>query len=339
MAVSTAVRRIGAGVVAVALVAGAASSCCRSGTTRKPPPSCAVTAGTHTYTLDIDQAANSTTIAAVGKRLGLPDHAVTVALAAALQESRLHNLPYGDRDSLGLFQQRPSQGWGTATEILTPSYAAAAFFRALTRVPSWETLPITDAAQKVQRSGAADRVRAMGVGGAHARDRADRRNRGRAHVPLLARRVHPTRRPRSRPSLGNELGVSSLDATVLRAPGLDGRELARRARASSSASPPSRSTVASGARRPDAGSRRRPSTTACASRNRRRDLSRHGSVDRRDRAGPGTRPGRAAGWSSSSHCVEASYARSMSSSECEKSIGETVSGHSGGSTRSSTSDS
>ena len=89
-------------------------------------------APTTTYTLDIDQAANSTTIAAVGKRLGLPDHAVTVALAAALQESRLHNLPYGDRDSLGLFQQRPSQGWGTATEILTPSYAAAAFFRALT---------------------------------------------------------------------------------------------------------------------------------------------------------------------------------------------------------------
>jgi len=113
-----------------------------------------VSTGAETYTLDIDQAANSTTIAAVGKRLGLPNHAVTVALAAALQESRLRNLPYGDRDSLGLFQQRPSQGWGTSAEILTPSYAAAAFFRELIRVNGWATLPITVAAQEVQRSGA-----------------------------------------------------------------------------------------------------------------------------------------------------------------------------------------
>ena len=113
----------------------------------------AVSTATDTYTLDIDQAANAATIAAVGKRLGLPDHAVTVALAAALQESQLRNLSYGDRDSLGLFQQRPSQGWGTKTEIQTPSYAAAAFFRALTRVHGWETMAITDAAQKVQISG------------------------------------------------------------------------------------------------------------------------------------------------------------------------------------------
>jgi hypothetical protein len=153
MAVSTAVRRIGAGVVVLVLLAGAGVAVMSFRHHAEPPPSCAVTAGTTTYELDMDQAANSTTIAAVGKRLGLPDHAVTVALAAALQESRLKNLPYGDRDSLGLFQQRPSQGWGTATEILTPSYAAAAFFRELTRVPNWEALPITDAAQKVQRSG------------------------------------------------------------------------------------------------------------------------------------------------------------------------------------------
>jgi hypothetical protein len=105
------------------------------------------------YTLDFEQAANATTIAAVGKRLGLPDHAVTIALAAALQESRLQNLPYGDRDSRGLFQQRPSQGWGTAEQVMTPRYAATAFFQHLAAVPGWPTLPVTAAAQRVQRSG------------------------------------------------------------------------------------------------------------------------------------------------------------------------------------------
>ncbi|HVT76284.1 MAG TPA: hypothetical protein VHD87_04580 [Acidimicrobiales bacterium] len=104
------------------------------------------------YDLDLAQAANATTIAAVGKRFGLPDHAVTVALSAALLESGLHNLDHGDRDSLGLFQQRPSQGWGTPAQILTPRYAAAAFFEHLAKVPHWETLPVTVAAQRVQHS-------------------------------------------------------------------------------------------------------------------------------------------------------------------------------------------
>ena len=104
--------------------------------------------------LEIDQATNATTIAAVGMRLGMPDHAVTVAVATALQESGLHNLDHGDRDSLGLFQQRPSQGWGTAEEILTPTYAARVFYEHLARVPGWETMAVTDAAQHVQRSGA-----------------------------------------------------------------------------------------------------------------------------------------------------------------------------------------
>lgn len=110
------------------------------------------TVGT-TYALDFEQASNATTIAAVGKRLGLPDHAVTIALATALQESQLHNLPYGDRDSRGVFQQRPSQGWGTAAQVMTPRYAAAAFFQHLASVPGWPTLPVTVAAQLVQRSG------------------------------------------------------------------------------------------------------------------------------------------------------------------------------------------
>lgn len=115
---------------------------------------CRATAGPRTSTIDLEQAANATTIAAVGKRVGLPDHAVTVALAAALQESRLRNLPYGDRDSVGVFQQRPSQGWGARSDLLVPRYAAAAFFRRLAAVPGWEALPVAAAAQQVQRSAA-----------------------------------------------------------------------------------------------------------------------------------------------------------------------------------------
>jgi hypothetical protein len=78
---------------------------------------------------------------------------VTVALVTALQESKLHNLAYGDRDSLGLFQQRPSQGWGPADRILVPRLAAAAFYVRLRTIPNWQTLPVTVAAQAVQRSG------------------------------------------------------------------------------------------------------------------------------------------------------------------------------------------
>jgi hypothetical protein len=69
-----------------------------------------------------------------------------------MQESKLRNLSYGDRDSVGLFQQRPSQGWGTVAQIATPSYAAAAFYRRLAQVDGWDDLPVTVAAQAVQRS-------------------------------------------------------------------------------------------------------------------------------------------------------------------------------------------
>ena len=103
--------------------------------------------------LTTEQTANAATIAAVGKRLGVPNHAVTVALATAFQESGLRNLDYGDRDSLGLFQQRPSQGWGSAATIRTPRLAAATFYAHLLRVRGWATLPVTEAAQKVQHSG------------------------------------------------------------------------------------------------------------------------------------------------------------------------------------------
>jgi len=119
-------------------------------------PPCEATVGKASFPLAIDQAANATTIAAVGKQLGLPDHAVTIALAAAFQESELHNLPGGDLDSLGLFQQRPSQGWGTASQIMTPRYAALAFYRHLALVRGWQDMSVTAAAQAVQRSGAPD---------------------------------------------------------------------------------------------------------------------------------------------------------------------------------------
>jgi hypothetical protein len=106
------------------------------------------------YTLTPTQAANAATIAAVGRREGLPDHAVTIALATALQESKLANLSYGDRDSVGLFQQRPSMGWGTPQQLQDPVYAAHAFYARLTKVHGWQTASVTDAAQAVQRSGA-----------------------------------------------------------------------------------------------------------------------------------------------------------------------------------------
>jgi hypothetical protein len=117
-----------------------------------PPKAAGKPCRVRNYGLDLAQARNATTIAAVGKRLGLPDHAVSIALATAYLESGLHNISYGDRDSLGLFQQRPSQGWGTPAQIMTPHYAAAAFYQHLARVPGWQAMPVTQAAQKVQRS-------------------------------------------------------------------------------------------------------------------------------------------------------------------------------------------
>jgi hypothetical protein len=106
-----------------------------------------------TLTLTAEQALNATTIARVGRDRGLPDRAVVLALATAQQESGLRNLPYGDRDSLGLFQQRPSQGWGTPAQVRDPGYAAGEFYERLVQVPRWKTRRLTDVAQSVQRSG------------------------------------------------------------------------------------------------------------------------------------------------------------------------------------------
>ncbi|MBQ1091673.1 heavy metal transporter [Streptomyces sp. B93] len=106
-----------------------------------------------TYEFSPEQAVNAATITAVGIARGMPERAVTIALATALQESALRNLDHGDRDSLGLFQQRPSMGWGTEEQIMDPSYAAGMFYDHLAEVPGYTRLPLTVAAQRVQRSG------------------------------------------------------------------------------------------------------------------------------------------------------------------------------------------
>ena len=143
-----------AAVVALALAVTAVAMWVFGGSKHAVASRCVVGAGTTRYEIGAEQAENATTIAAVGKRLGLPDHAVTIALAAAMQESRLTNIAYGDRDSLGLFQQRPSQGWGTRAQIMRTPYSAQAFFHALEHIPGWQRMSVTDAAQAVQHSDA-----------------------------------------------------------------------------------------------------------------------------------------------------------------------------------------
>ncbi|MFB8128666.1 C40 family peptidase [Streptomyces mirabilis] len=99
-----------------------------------------------------EQIPNARTIVATGISLNVPKKGQIIALATAMQESRLRNLNSGDRDSLGLFQQRPSQGWGTATEIRDPVYASEQFYKHLLAVDGWQQLTVTQAAQTVQRS-------------------------------------------------------------------------------------------------------------------------------------------------------------------------------------------
>jgi hypothetical protein len=104
------------------------------------------------FDLSPEQMANAATVAAVGITRKVPSRAIVVALATALQESKLYNLSGGDRDSVGLFQQRPSQGWGTTEQIMDPRYSAGRFYTALLKVKGWQQMTITQAAQKVQRS-------------------------------------------------------------------------------------------------------------------------------------------------------------------------------------------
>lgn len=111
------------------------------------------------YSMDPEQLLNASIITDVAMRRALPQRAAVVALATAQQESKLRNLDYGDADSLGLFQQRPSQGWGSPAQVMTPTYAAGKFYDALLKVPSWQSIPLTQAADAVQRSAFPDAYR------------------------------------------------------------------------------------------------------------------------------------------------------------------------------------
>jgi cell wall-associated NlpC family hydrolase len=103
-------------------------------------------------TLNPAQMSDAQVIYNVSVTLDLPQWAAVIAEATAMQESRLINLPYGTSDSLGLFQQRPSEGWGTPAEIMQPVYASTKFYDALVQVPGWQSLPLTAASQSVQGS-------------------------------------------------------------------------------------------------------------------------------------------------------------------------------------------
>jgi len=120
------------------------------------PDGCTADVAGRVVDLSTEQAQNASVIAAIGVRRRLTARAVSIALATAYQESKLVNLDHGDRDSLGLFQQRPSQGWGTARQIEDPYYAANRFYDELVKVHGYQTMRITEAAQLVQRSGYPD---------------------------------------------------------------------------------------------------------------------------------------------------------------------------------------
>lgn len=128
------------------LVLGAVSDAC---TPALPDP--AASGGT-TARWDEEQLTNARTIITVGAERQIPARGWVIALATAMRESGLRNLTGGDRDSLGLFQQRPSQGWGTPAQLHNPAYAAGKFYDKLTTVSGWQTMPLTEAAQAVQRS-------------------------------------------------------------------------------------------------------------------------------------------------------------------------------------------
>src|SRR5664279_72056 len=116
-------------------------------------PSCRATALGRSVTFSPEQSANAATITALALKRGLPPRAATIANATAIVESKLQNLKFGDLDSLGLFQQRPSQGWGTQAQILDPVHATNAFYDALVKINGYQSIPIAQVAQDVQHSG------------------------------------------------------------------------------------------------------------------------------------------------------------------------------------------
>jgi hypothetical protein len=141
------------GVLALAVGAGIAAISGKGiGPLLPPQEQCEVKGASSTVVLDLEQAESAAIIVGVAVRRGLPAKAATIALATAYQESDLRNVNHGDRDSLGLFQQRPSQGWGTAVQVRDPHYASWRFYDALLKVKNYQKLAVTVAADKVQRS-------------------------------------------------------------------------------------------------------------------------------------------------------------------------------------------
>ncbi|GAA5200685.1 hypothetical protein GCM10023322_79060 [Rugosimonospora acidiphila] len=151
-------------VVAVLLCTGVAGSLMfanSAATAACPTPTGTALADTHgsasdTSTWNAKQVGNAATIITVGGRLSVPARGWIIAVATAMQESSLINNPGGDDDSIGLFQQRPSQGWGTPDQLHDPEYAATRFYQKLSDVPNWQTMTLADAAQAVQGSGHPD---------------------------------------------------------------------------------------------------------------------------------------------------------------------------------------
>ena len=113
---------------------------------------CTAGTGRAAVALDAEQAQIAATIAGVAHHRGMPPRALTVAYATAMQETHLHDPDYGDLDSVGVFQQRPSQGWGPASKLIDPVYASTRFFRALAQIPGYRQMPVYKAAQAVQHS-------------------------------------------------------------------------------------------------------------------------------------------------------------------------------------------
>jgi hypothetical protein len=145
-------RWIAVGLTLVVVVAGGIWYAVGQATKPVLGKGCTAIASGRTVTLDAEQAGNAATITAVAVKRKLPARAATIAIATALQESKLRNLTFGDRDSLGLFQQRPSQGWGTKAQVTDPVYASNAFYDVLVKIEGYRNLSVTKAAQKVQRS-------------------------------------------------------------------------------------------------------------------------------------------------------------------------------------------
>lgn len=139
-------------LVVLAAIAGVSVAIWRGAGPLADPEGCSATVEGRTVSLDPEQGQIVALIAAIADKRGLPARAVTIAIATAYQESKIRNIAHGDRDSVGIFQQRPSQGWGTVAQIRDEHYTINKFFAELAKVDGYEDMVITEAAQAVQRS-------------------------------------------------------------------------------------------------------------------------------------------------------------------------------------------